>query len=194
MTSDLTTIVCRLAQGLGRAALAAGLAVGAVWLWDVSGGAPPPVLARGVVVVASLLAAAYLVVLSARLWQREKDQPILTPGRLLLLLVLVSVVVRLVGIDFEISGRYYRDEGIYYEAAQRINEGNLLPESFIYGHLPYYLQAILLWIQSLFPQAISRFLALFYEVGTEIDVSWLLLRGIECRIRSPHDHPCVCHS
>ncbi len=178
MTSDLTTIVGRLAHGLGRAALAAGLAVGAVWLWDVSGGAPPPVLARGVVVVASLLAAAYLVVLSARLWQREKDQPILTPGRLLLLLVLVSLVVRLVGIDFEISGRYYRDEGIYYEAAQRINEGNLLPESFIYGHLPYYLQAILLWIQSLFPQAISRFLALFYEVGTEIDVSWLLLRGL----------------
>ena len=53
MTSDLTTIVGRLARGSGRAALAGGLAAGAVWLWDVSGGAPPPVLARGVVVVAS---------------------------------------------------------------------------------------------------------------------------------------------
>jgi len=155
MTSDWTTIIGRLARGLGRAALAGGLTVGAVWLWDVSGGGPPLVLARSVVVVASLLAAAYLVVLSVRLWQREKDQPILTPSRLLLLLVLLSLVVRLVGIDFEISGRYYRDEGIYYEAAQRINEGNLLPESFIYGHLPYYIYAMALWIQSLFPVAMA---------------------------------------
>ena len=57
MTSDLATIVGRVARGLGSAALAGGLAVGAVWFWDVSGGAPPSVLARGVVVVASILAA-----------------------------------------------------------------------------------------------------------------------------------------
>ncbi|NIA01547.1 MAG: phospholipid carrier-dependent glycosyltransferase [Bacteroidia bacterium] len=162
----------------GRAAAAAGLALVAVWLWDVSGGSPPLWLARAVVIAASALAAVYLTGLATRLWRREQGQPVLTAGRLLLLLVLLSLAVRLIGIDFEISGRYYRDEGIYYEAAQRINEGKLLPESFIYGHLPYYLQAILLWIQSLFPQAISRFLQLLYEVGDEIDASWLLLRGL----------------
>jgi 4-amino-4-deoxy-L-arabinose transferase-like glycosyltransferase len=163
---------------LSHAALAAGLAILAVWLWDVSGGEPPQFLSRAVVMVALLVAMVYLSAVAARLWRRVEGQPILTPGRLLLLLVLLSVVVRLVGIDFEVSGRYYRDEGIYYEAAQRINEGKLLPESFIYGHLPYYLQAILLWIQALFPQAISRFLSFFYEVSSEVDVSWLLLRGL----------------
>ncbi|MGB5295461.1 MAG: glycosyltransferase family 39 protein [Thermoanaerobaculia bacterium] len=166
------------AAWLSRTAAAAGLAVVVAWLWDVSGGSPPLLLTRTVVGVVMLLAVAYLIALAAALWRRAEGQPILTVGRLLLLLVLLSLVVRLIGIDFEISGRYYRDEGIYYEAALRINEGKLLPESFIYGHLPYYLQAILLWIQSLFPQAISRFLQLFYEVGNEVDVSWLLLRGL----------------
>jgi 4-amino-4-deoxy-L-arabinose transferase-like glycosyltransferase len=163
---------------LTQAALAAVLALVVVWLWDVSGGEPPPFLSRAVVIVAALTLIARVSVVAARSWRREEGQPTLTAGRLLLLLVLLSLVVRLVGLDFEVSGRYYRDEGIYYEAAQRINEGKLLPESFIYGHLPYYLQAILLWIQSLFPQALSRVLSFFYEVGSEIDVSWLLLRGL----------------
>ena len=178
MSPETTTAVRPSIKGLNRAMLAAGLLVAATWLWDVSGGELPRTLSRAVVVMAALVALVYLSVLAARLWRREEGEPALTSGRLLLLLVLLSLVVRLVGIDFEVSGRYYRDEGIYYEAAQRINEGKLLPESFIYGHLPYYLQAILLWIQSLFPQAISRCLSLFYEVGDEIDVSWLLLRGL----------------
>ena len=163
---------------LSLTTLAAVLALVAVWLWDVSAGDPPRLLSRGLVITAFLAVLAYLSVVAARLWQRDHGQPFLTGGRLLLLLLLLSLGVRLIGIDFEISGRYYRDEGIYYEAAQRINEGKLLPESFIYGHLPYYLQAVVLWIQSLFPQGTRQILSVFFEVSDEIDVSWLLLRGL----------------
>ena len=178
MHPEMTTEPRPWIRWLNRASLGAGLALVVVWLWDISGGEPPILLSRAVVIVAALALLAWVSVAAARLWLKEEGQPTLTAGRLLLLLVLLSLVVRLVGLDFEVSGRYYRDEGIYYEAAQRINEGKLLPESFIYGHLPYYLQAILLWIQALFPQAIRRLLSLFYEVGNEIDVSWLLLRGL----------------
>jgi len=178
MAPESKGIARRLARWSSLGAAAVGLLLVVVWLWDVSGGNPPLLLARVVIVAALILGVACLLALAVKLWRRQEGESALTPGRLLLVLVLLSLVVRLVGIDFEVSGRYYRDEGIYYEAALRINEGNLLPESFIYGHLPYYLQAILLWIQALFPQAISRFLQLFYEVGSEVDVSWLLLRGL----------------
>ena len=99
-------------------------------------------------------------------------------GRILLALVICSVALNLIGIDFEVSGRYYRDEGIYYAAAEDLNQGRLLPESFIYGHFPYYVYAVALWVQSLFPQAIGWLTNLLYGTHKEVEVSWLLLRSI----------------
>ncbi|MEE8366682.1 MAG: glycosyltransferase family 39 protein, partial [Thermoanaerobaculia bacterium] len=89
-----------------------------------------------------------------------------------------SLVIRLLGIDWELSGRYYQDEGIYYAAALEINQGDLFPESFIYGHLTYYSAAIALWIQALFAQPLLRFAQYIFDVSDQVELSWILMRGV----------------
>jgi len=148
------------------------------WLWDVGGSGFPRGLAQAVVggtVVLSVLGCLWVV---GRMSRRGESQTPWTAGRILLLLVLVSLAVHWSGVAWELTGRYYRDEGIYYAAANDINQGELLPESFIYGHLPYYIYALVLWIQSLFAAAVTWLATSLFGLSKDVDVSWLLMRGI----------------
>jgi len=149
-----------------------------VWLVDVSGEGLPVPLKRAAVVAAGLGTLVGLAVMARRAWEGRLRASSRSTSRMLMLLTLIAIVVALIGVDWEVSGRYYRDEGIYYAAAQDINQGQLLPESFIYGHLPYYLYAIALWIQSLFPHQAGWLCELLYGTHKEVEVSWLMLRGI----------------
>ncbi len=148
------------------------------WLWDITGAGAPRVLCQLVVaptLILSLVAAGWWVI---HLWRRHDGESGWSSGRWLLLLLLVALCLQWIGVDWEVTGRYYRDEGIYYAAANDINDGELFPKSFIYGHLPYYLYAIVLWIQALFPLATTKLATLVFGLSKEVDVSWILLRGL----------------
>ena len=149
-----------------------------VWIVDVGGEGLPVNLKRGVVVAAGLTTLVGLAVTARRAWQGRLGGSSRRTSRVLMLMTVMAIVVALIGVDWEVSGRYYRDEGIYYAAAQDLNQGQLLPESFIYGHLPYYLYAIALWIQSLFPHLAGWLCDLLYGTHKEVEVSWLMLRGL----------------
>jgi len=148
------------------------------WLWDISSEQAPRLLCQSVVFVSLTLTATGAVWLGVDLWRRREGPSFWTASRLLLALVVVALCVHWIGVDWEVTGRYYRDEGIYYAAANNINEGELFPKSFIYGHLPYYLYAVVLWIQSLFPVAMARIVGALFGVSHEVDVSWILVRGL----------------
>lgn len=163
---------------LGTICLVSWSTLVVVWLSDVGGDGVPAAVAKVAIVtagLATLVATSYLL---WRVWRGPDDGRSARAGRVLLVLVVLSIVSSLIGIDWEVSGRYYRDEGIYYAAAQDLNEGRLLPESFIYGHLPYYIYAVALWIQSMFPQQIGWITGMIYGSHKEVEVSWLILRAI----------------
>lgn len=149
------------------------------WLWDVSRGGVPLLLSRGVVASTLLLTVVASLWLIARIWQGGRGESLSAADRWLLLLVILGLAVHWIGVDWEVTGRYYRDEGIYFAAANDINQGQVLPESFIYGHLPYYIYALALWIQNLFPAAFAWIAGALFGVTKEVDVSWILLRGID---------------
>ncbi len=149
----------------------------AIWLIDIAAGGAPRWLAQSIVGVSLLVSMVAIARQVTIVWAAGEQEGLGSAGRGLLLLTAAALIVHWIGVDWEITGRYYRDEGIYYAAANDINQGQLLPESFIYGHLPYYLYALVLWIQSLFPSAIGRAAETLFDVGNEVDVSWLLLRG-----------------
>lgn len=170
------------ARWLGWICAATWLGVVLAWLREVTGGETPAALERLLVAAGVGSLAALAAVVAAGVGRRREGEPALSSGRLLLGLVAISLLVRLTGIDWEVTGHYYRDEGIYYAAAQEINRGDLLPENFIYGHLPYYLYAIVLWIQSIFPQLLAGLTDRLFGFGREVDVSWLLLRGLNATL------------
>lgn len=160
----------------GLAAAGAWLACGAAWLAHVAGQAFPPVLSRVVVVVAVVATAAYLIALGVDCWRDATGWR--SPRRLALVLTAVSLVVHLVGIDFELLDHPRSDEGVYYEEAVRINAGEPLPETFNYGHLYYYAPAFVLWVQGLFPDVLLAAGARLYGLESQFAVSRLLLRGL----------------
>ncbi|MCZ6507021.1 MAG: glycosyltransferase family 39 protein, partial [Acidobacteria bacterium] len=161
--------------------LGGGLSVVAVLLWltDVSGVGLPRPLSRAIVLVWLLSLAALLVRWLQRSWYRDgaRWQGLLLPG-----LLLVSLVVRLVGLGWEAGAGYYRDEGIYRAAAVLINEGELLPESFIYGHLLYYLAAFALWLQSLFPELVAGIGRTVFRAGSDEQVISIVLRSVSATL------------
>ncbi|HEV3455467.1 MAG TPA: glycosyltransferase family 39 protein [Thermoanaerobaculia bacterium] len=165
--------------GLAAAALAA--LVVALWLLDVSlqgqgGHAVPAALCRAALAAAIVAGGAWLAAtLAARLEQR--------PGRTLAALALpalvaLSLAVRFAGIDSEVGGRYYLDEGTYYHHATLIDGGELLSNTFVYPHLTYYADALTLWAAGLFPAAVGALVRSLYGVVDPLAVSWLLLRGL----------------
>jgi 4-amino-4-deoxy-L-arabinose transferase-like glycosyltransferase len=148
------------------------------WLWDITAESAPRFLCQSVVLIGVAATVAALVWVSLALWRAREEASRWSWGRVLLLLVVVALAVHWIGVDWEVTGRYYRDEGIYYAAANDINEGELFPESFIYGHLPYYIYAFALWVQSLFAAPLAWIFGGLFGVSKEVDVSWIILRGI----------------
>ncbi|MEP7010020.1 MAG: glycosyltransferase family 39 protein [Acidobacteriota bacterium] len=91
-------------------------------------------------------------------------------------LLALSLVVRLIGADHEVSGRYWGDEGTYYQHATQINEGKLLTRSFVYPHLTYDLYAFVLWLAGLFPSATAGAVRALWGVTEPLEREWLILR------------------
>jgi 4-amino-4-deoxy-L-arabinose transferase-like glycosyltransferase len=92
------------------------------------------------------------------------------------LLLALSLAVRLIGADHEVSGRYWGDEGTYYQHATQINEGKLLTRSFVYPHLTYDLYAFALWLAGLFPGFTAGIVRALWGVTVPLEREWLILR------------------
>ncbi len=123
---------------LASALRGGGLEGGALWT------------ARAVAALALAAAAAAAARAAARTWSRAAG------GRLLLALLALSALLYLSGLGHELTGRYFGDEGIYLAQAHRIDDsGQLVRPWFIYPHLLFYLDAMALWLASLFAPAVA---------------------------------------
>jgi hypothetical protein len=166
--------------GVAAAALAA-LVVG-VWLFDVirggeGGRAVPETLSRAAILAALAAGAGWLLTaLAARLAGRRGRS--LAAALVLPALVALSLVVRFAGIDSEVTGRYYLDEGTYYHHATRIDQGEVLRLSFLYPHFTYYADALALWAAARFPGVVAAAARRLYGLEDSLAVAWLLLRGV----------------
>lgn len=136
------------------------------WLFDAAGHGAPPATSRALVVLA-ITAAAALVVRATR-----------RAPRTLLVLVALSLIVRFVGLDFELIDHWYNDEGGFRATGMAINGGQLLPTTFHYGHLLYYLSAFVLWLESLFPGVAAALTGVLFEVPSRLAVHMALLRSL----------------
>jgi Dolichyl-phosphate-mannose-protein mannosyltransferase len=168
-----------------RCGVAAGVlsaAVVGLWLFDVTrqgeeGPAVPEALSRGAIVAALAAGAAWLAAaLAARLAGRRGWA--LGAALVLPALLALSLAVRFAGIDSEVSGRYYLDEGTYYHHATMIDRGEVLSLSFVYPHLVYYADALTLWAAARFPATVAALGRRLYGLDDPLAVAWLLLRGV----------------
>jgi hypothetical protein len=166
----------------GAAALALAVLAAALWLLDVGwrgrdGRGVPEALSRVAIAAALAAGAGWLAAaLAARMagrQGRELAAALLLPG-----LVVLSLAVRFAGIDSEVSGRYYLDEGTYYHHATAIDGGELLTRTFVYPHLTYYADALTLWAAARFPGVVAALARRLYGLDEPLAVSWLLLRGV----------------
>jgi hypothetical protein len=147
-----------------------------LWWIDAGEASPPLVLSRAAVLLALTATAVWLGRWLVRRLAGLRGWALAAAAVLPALLVL-ALVVRCVGLAHEVEGRYYLDEGTYYHHASEINAGRMLRLSFVYPHLMYYLDALVLWMASLFPGAVGAW-AGAVGVDDPLGVSWLLLRGV----------------
>jgi 4-amino-4-deoxy-L-arabinose transferase-like glycosyltransferase len=167
---------------LGACALALAAIVVALWLLDVSwkgrgGRGVPEALSRVVILAALAVGAGWLAAsLVARVRGRRGRE--LAAALSLPALVALSLAVRFAGIESEVGGRYYLDEGTYYHHATAIDGGDLLTRTFVYPHLLYYADALTLWAAARFPAPVAALARRLYGLNEPLAVSWLLLRGV----------------
>jgi hypothetical protein len=168
----------------GQLALGLGAVVVGLWLVDIlwltggeGGRRLPETLPRMAIAGALAAAAAWLALGgAARLAGcrgRALAAALLLPG-----LVALSLAVRFAGIDSEVSGRYYLDEGTYYHHATAIDAGDVLRPTFVYPHLLYYADALTLWVAARFPAAVAGAARRLYGLDEPLAVAWLLLRSV----------------
>ncbi|MBV8199297.1 MAG: glycosyltransferase family 39 protein, partial [Acidobacteria bacterium] len=166
----------------GWAAAALAAAVAGLWLLDVirqdgAGHAVPEALSRAAIAAALAAGAAWLAAaLAARLAGRRGRA--LAAALVLPALIVLALAVRFAGIDSEVSGRYYLDEGTYYHHATMIDRGEVLRLNFVYPHLTYYADALTLWAAARFPVAVAALARRLYGLDDPTAVAWLLLRGV----------------
>ncbi|MDX1502084.1 MAG: glycosyltransferase family 39 protein, partial [Thermoanaerobaculia bacterium] len=148
-------------------------AIVVTWLLDVAGPGVPEPLARAVLIVglAALLGAAGRAVLGS---VRRRG----VTGWALLAVTALSLGMKLSTLDFELTTHARNDEGVYREFAEKINEGELLPRYFNYGHLLYYAGALSLWAGEQFPETSALAAEGLYGARTPLEVRRVLLRLI----------------
>lgn len=169
---------------LGLAAAALAAVVVGLWLVDIlergdgdGGGGVPEGASRAAIVAAIAAAAAWLAAaLAARTAGRRGWA--LGAAWVLPALVGLSLAVRLAGLDTEVAGRTYLDEGTYYHHATLIDQGEVLSPSFVYPHLVYDADALVLWAAARFPATVAALARRLYGLTDPLAVSWLLLRGV----------------
>jgi hypothetical protein len=160
--------------------LAAAACGPAVLLWWLSArGTPAPQNASR---AAILLAAACLVALAARgavrLWRAVEEPAGARPGRWLLALLALSFAAHFTGLGHEIGGLYFADEGTFRAQAERINDGQLLRAWFVYPHLLFYLDAVALWVASLFAGQVTAAVRVLCGVEGALEVAGLVTRTV----------------
>ncbi len=145
----------RALRALGSVTVVLWALLAALWLLTVTGRGIPTALNRSVALAALAAALAWGLLACGRTLRAGSG----AGGRLLLVLIGLSLAVRFIGLDFELAERFYADEGYYTRHATDINGGRLLVATFNYPHLLYYLDAFAIWVASLFAEtalAISK--------------------------------------
>ncbi len=160
-------------SGRWQPAAAGLLLLVAFWLAAAGGHAANVWVSRAVVVAAAGLLVAYIAGRVRRLWSSGGAE-----GRILLALVAASFLVHFAGLGHDIAHDYFRDEGTYRQAAQEINRGRLLRAWFIYPHLLFYLDAIALWIASLFEPVVSLVARALYDLDNPHQIRLLVVRHV----------------
>ncbi len=187
----------RLRRWSAGAASALGALVVALWLADIcgaggagggSGGDAPTRMQRlaqggARVAIVALLAAVAVwaaAALAARLAgsRRPGSRWQIVAALALPAVLAASFAVRFAGLDSEVNGRYYLDEGTYYHHATEIDDGEPLPYTFVYPHLTYYADALTLWAAARFPAAVAGAARRWLGLTDPLAVAWLLLRGV----------------
>jgi 4-amino-4-deoxy-L-arabinose transferase-like glycosyltransferase len=155
----------------------------ALWLLDVSGTVAltdRPLPGRLCQAAAGLAAIAWVAWIAH--WVRGRARSARSGGSwwpwALPVAIVVSLAVHLVGIEWEAGTGFYRDEGIYGAAAEAINDGDLFPVSFIYGHLPYYALAFAAWLYERFPDLSGHLYGALFDRHTPHDHLWLTWRAV----------------
>ncbi len=136
------------------------------WALAVAGINVPRPLAQ-VAVLTALGAALAVVIVRTAAALRSEDRERRLAGYALLALVGVSIALRLTGLGFELTDHFHNDEGVFLETAREINGGDPLPVHFHYPHLLYYLSALALWIQGLFPAVLGGLGSSLLGVGLD---------------------------
>ncbi|MBV8200825.1 MAG: glycosyltransferase family 39 protein [Acidobacteria bacterium] len=167
----------------GMAAVALAALVVGLWLVDVlrsgegGGRAVPEALSRAAILAALAAAAGWLIAAVAARLSGLRGRA-LAAALVLPALLALSLAVRFAGIDSEVTGRYYLDEGTYYHHATRIDQGEVLRLSFVYPHFTYYADALVLWAAARFPAMVAAAARRLYGLEDPLAVAWLLLRGV----------------
>ncbi len=144
----------------------------ALWLADIRGARVPPTFSQAAVLLALATLTLLLTLWARRTWQSGRG------GKILLALLALSLAVHLIGAQFELLDHPRSDEGVYLATAQEINGGNILPATFNYGHLFYYLPALALWIQNLFLGLSLSLVEAVLGLSGEFAANRILLRGL----------------
>lgn len=119
-------------------------AVVGLWLADALGRGLPPAVDLAAVLAALVATGAWVAGAALRLWRADRRRAL----ALAALLILAGAVC-FTGLDHELGGRSFGDEGTYLSKAHKANEGVLLRPWFIYPHLLFYLDALALWAAGL---------------------------------------------
>ncbi|MBZ0113000.1 MAG: glycosyltransferase family 39 protein [Thermoanaerobaculia bacterium] len=180
------TAPSRLASRLGRLlppvrfapTLLLGLAILGAWLAAALQHPIPVPMARVLVLLAGGVAGLLTLRWARALIKGQFEGIDRASGRWLFAILVLGLVTALVGLGHEIGGRYFGDEGTFLANAQRMNEGRLLRPWFIYPHLLYTLDAIGLWVASLFPGIVAWKAEHLFGVRGELEVAALVTREV----------------
>ena len=156
-----------------------GLSIGliVIWLLDITGTSLPRlVVAVGAAICLAGIGLWLLIrVVAAVGYRNDKNS---ARSRIGVAILALALVIRFVGIQFELTDHPRSDEGVYMATAERINNGDLFPKTFNYGHFLYYADALALWLQDTFPAPITATVSSIYGVETPFEVSRILLKCI----------------
>lgn len=103
-------------------------------------------------------------------------------GIWLLLLMMVAAGIGFMGLEHEVGGGYYTDEGHYLHRAQLVNSGQIFHRSMIYPHLLYYRDGFSLWLAGLFPGPVTTLAKGLYGVDEATALPWLVLRWVNAAL------------
>ncbi len=147
-----------------------------LWLLEAAGRFESHALARVAVAATALAVILAIVLWLIRAWRVGGVE---RRRRLALALVLaLALAIRFAGLDFELMDHPVGDEGVYHEVSEAINQGELLPKTFNYGHFLYYAGAYAMWLRELFPEGLTKLYGTIYTIPEGYALQRLLLKSV----------------